>query len=140
MEQLELATVRDQWMRLELRSDRETLVDDKYLPVNWAEDSQLIDGDMEIAIKFFLDDAELDKNAGESVGFFLMNTEEAMLLRDVANAIVRVVKDVGPEAPTRAYVTASGWRNVVDLAKQAKELIALNDASVEQHGTSIPHE
>jgi hypothetical protein len=132
MEQLELATVSDQWMRLELRSDIETLIDDKYLPVNWAEDSRLIDGDLEIAIKFFLDDAELDKHSEESVGFFLMNIEEATLLRDITIAILGVVKDVGPEAPTRAYVTAPGWRNVVALAKLAKELIALNDASFAQ--------
>ncbi|AKF07258.1 SCO4402 family protein [Sandaracinus amylolyticus] len=78
-------------------------------------------------IHFLFDDTPLAQNAECTIGWYLVDADEARLVRDVISEIDRVFVAHGTEHPDAYFLALPAWDRVVSLARTAAATLKARD-------------
>lgn len=112
-------SVRFPEMRANLHGFSESLSDEAYQQRVWIErqPSPIRDSFTDV-VHFFYDDTTLAKNPDEWIGLILRDAAEVAAVKALTSAMDALFAELGTEQPDGVYVRASGWPQVVQLAKE----------------------
>ena len=86
-------------------------------------------GDVTDAVYRLVEDTWLDNWSAEKyVGTIFRDSAEAALVDVAALRVLRIMHQVGADAPVSAYVEHHGWPEAVRAAREAHVMLAANDA------------
>ena len=78
-------------------------------------------------VHFILDDAELDRDEDDHVGWFIRDANEAEYVRAAAKAVLAVLKTYGGSLTDAQYIAKPEWQHVLDTAKAALAAVRATD-------------
>jgi hypothetical protein len=85
-------------------------------------------GDVTDAVYRLVEDTWLDNWSAEKyVGTVFRDAQEASLVDVAVLRVLRIMHQVGPDAPVAAYVQHHGWPEAVRAAREAHLRLAAND-------------
>ncbi|MFG2194541.1 hypothetical protein [Streptomyces sp. NPDC048639] len=85
-------------------------------------------GDVTDAVYRLVEDTWLDNWSGEKyVGTIFRDSQEAALVDVAVLRVLRIMHQVGPDAPVSAYIAHHGWTEAVRAAREAHVRLATND-------------
>ncbi|MEU1308785.1 hypothetical protein ABZ419_07805 [Streptomyces cinnamoneus] len=85
-------------------------------------------GDVTDAVYRLVEDTWLDNwSAGKYVGTVFRDAGEAALVDVVVLRVLRIMHQVGADAPSSAYLEHQGWPEVVQAAREAHVRLAAGD-------------
>ncbi|MGP4113854.1 SCO4402 family protein [Streptomyces sp. 4N509B] len=85
-------------------------------------------GDVTDAVYRLVEDTWLDNwSADKYVGSVFRDSQEAALVDVAVLRVLRIMHQVGPDAPVSAYLQHHGWPEAVRAAREAHVRLALND-------------
>ncbi|AEW94744.1 MULTISPECIES: SCO4402 family protein [Streptomycetaceae] len=85
-------------------------------------------GDVTDAVYRLVEDTWLDNWSAEKyVGTIFRDAQEAALVDAAVLRVLRILHDVGADAPVRAYLDHPAWPDAVRAAREAHALLAGND-------------
>lgn len=86
-------------------------------------------GDVTDAVYRLVEDTWLDRWSAERyVGTMIRDSGEAALVDAAVLRVLRILHQVGPDAPSAAYLQHHGWPDAVRACRDAHIRLALNDA------------
>ncbi|MFD8911246.1 hypothetical protein [Streptomyces sp. NPDC059575] len=86
-------------------------------------------GDVTDAVYRLVEDTWLDNWSAEKyVGTIFRDSQEAALVDTAVLRVLRIMHQVGPDAPVSAYLDHSGWPEAVRAARDAHLRLATSDA------------
>jgi hypothetical protein len=113
-------------MRAELIGYLDSLADLDYQRRVWVDGGSfgnIVHDEMDYAIHFFYDDTKLASNPRETIGWFLLNEDEADLITKLVAAIDRIFLIYGMDLSDNDYISAPEWADVLVAAQNAKSKI-----------------
>jgi hypothetical protein len=116
-------------MRERLVEALEALADPNYQERVWLKrelPADLDDDGLDFVVHFFFDDTDLSRDPLGCVGWFIRDEHEAQLVREVVEALDRVIRDVGPGESDQEYLSNKSWPMVVSSARQALTAVQAN--------------
>lgn len=85
-------------------------------------------GDVTDAVYRLVEDTWLDSWSAEKyVGTIFRDSQEAAVVDAAVLRVLRIVHQVGADAPAAAYLEHHGWPEAVQVAREAHVLMATND-------------
>ena len=78
------------------------------------------------AINFIFDDTCLAENPSKAIDWFLTNEQESMAISALTQALNGLFDRYGVDLDKDEYLLKPEWRNVVEAAKHAQQLILSN--------------
>ncbi|MCP9944228.1 hypothetical protein LUX12_04600 [Streptomyces somaliensis] len=85
-------------------------------------------GDVTDAVYRLVEDTWLDNWSAEKyVGTMFRDRDEAGLVDQAVLRVLRIVHQVGPDAPVSAYLAHPGWPEAVRAAREAHVRLSVND-------------
>ncbi|MER5973599.1 hypothetical protein ABT112_28395 [Streptomyces sp. NPDC002055] len=85
-------------------------------------------GDVTDAVYRLVEDTWLDNWSAEKyVGTIFRDSQEAALVDVAVLRVLRIMHQVGPDAPVSAYLEHHGWQEAVRAAREAHVRLAAND-------------
>ncbi|MFI2434404.1 hypothetical protein [Streptomyces sp. NPDC018693] len=85
-------------------------------------------GDVTDAVYRLVEDTWLDNWSAEKyVGTIFRDSQEAALVDTAVLRVLRIMHQVGPDAPVAAYVDHQGWPEAVRAARDAHVRLAVSD-------------
>ncbi|HEX5567726.1 MAG TPA: hypothetical protein VFY14_12505 [Streptomyces sp.] len=85
-------------------------------------------GDVTDAVYRLVEDTWLDNwSADKYVGTIFRDAQEAALVDVAVLRVLRIMHQVGADAPVGAYLEHHGWPEAVHAAREAHVLLAVND-------------
>lgn len=85
-------------------------------------------GDVTDAVYRLVEDTWLDSWSAEKyVGTIFRDSQEAAVVDAAVLRVLRIVHQVGADAPAAAYLEHHGWPEAVQVAREAHVLLATND-------------
>lgn len=85
-------------------------------------------GDVTDAVYRLVEDTWLDSWSAEKyVGTIFRDSQEAVVVDAAVLRVLRIVHQVGADAPAAAYLQHPGWPEAVQVAREAHVLLAGND-------------
>ncbi|PSJ28516.1 hypothetical protein B7P34_11655 [Streptosporangium nondiastaticum] len=85
-------------------------------------------GDVTDAVYRLVEDTWLDNWSAEKyIGTIFRDSGEAALVDLAVLRVLRIMHQVGPDAPVSAYLEHHGWPEAVQAAREAHVRLALND-------------
>jgi hypothetical protein len=113
--------------RARLRSALHMLSDYSFQQQTWLAGADGY-GDVTDAVYRLVEDTWLDRwSADKYVGTILRDQAEAAAVDAAVLRVLRVLHEVGADAPAGAYLGHPGWPEVLVLAREAHVLLAVND-------------
>lgn len=113
--------------RARLRSALHMLSDPAFQQRTWLTGQDGF-GDVTDAVYRLVEDTWLDRWPAEKyVGTILRDAEEAALVDAAVLRVLRVLHEIGADAPATAYLAHPGWPEAVDAARAAHVRLALAD-------------
>ncbi|MFE3400131.1 MULTISPECIES: SCO4402 family protein [Streptomyces] len=86
-------------------------------------------GDVTDAVYRLVEDTWLDNWSAEKyVGTIFRDSAEAAAVDAAALRVLRIMHQVGADAPVSAYLEHHGWSEAVQAAREAHVMLATNDA------------
>ncbi|MEW2067899.1 hypothetical protein [Streptomyces sp. NPDC007346] len=86
-------------------------------------------GDVTDAVYRLVEDTWLDNWSAEKyVGTIFRDSAEAAAVDTAALRVLRIMHQVGADAPVSAYLEHHGWPEAVQAAREAHVMLATNDA------------
>jgi len=113
-------------MRSELIDYLNSLADLDYqrrVWVNGERFDKIVHDEMDYAIHFLYDDTDLASNPKDTIGWFLLNDEEADIIAKLVAAIDRIFLIYGMDLSDNDYISAPEWVDVLVAAQNAKNKI-----------------
>lgn len=83
-------------------------------------------------IHVFFDDFGLEEKQEELIGIILIDEKECQVIRDLLNALKKVLAEIGVEQPDTAYINSPLWDEVVKRAQSAHTIFKYNDELYEK--------
>nr|WP_236605214.1 hypothetical protein [Sandaracinus amylolyticus] len=74
---------------------------------------------LDVPVHFLFDDSVLADDAERAIGWYLVDADEAQLVRDVIGAIDRIFVAHGTEHPDQYFLELPEWTRVLGLARTA---------------------
>ncbi|MCX4747277.1 hypothetical protein OG455_17410 [Kitasatospora sp. NBC_01287] len=113
--------------RARLRSALHMLADPVFQHEYWAE-GRAGYGDITDAVYRLVEDSWLDRWSAEKyIGTIVRDAAEAALVDAAVLRVLRILHEVGADAPAAAYLGHPDWPEAVAAAAAAHELLAVND-------------
>jgi hypothetical protein len=113
--------------RSNVRSALHMLGDAEFQRSTWLEGRPGY-GDITDAVYRLVEDTWLDNwSADKYVGTIFRDTQEAALVDVAALRVLRIMHQVGPDAPAQAYLDHHGWPEAVRAAHEAHVRLATAD-------------
>ncbi|WP_082598023.1 MULTISPECIES: hypothetical protein [unclassified Kitasatospora] len=113
--------------RARLRSALHMLSDPAFQQQTWLTGQDGF-GDVTDAVYRLVEDTWLDRWPAEKyVGTILRDAEEAALVDATVLRVLRVLHEIGADAPAAAYLGHPGWPEAVDAARAAHVRLTLAD-------------
>jgi hypothetical protein len=85
-------------------------------------------GDVTDAVYRLVEDTWLDRWSAEKyIGTIVRDSTEAALVDTAVLRVLRILHQVGPDAPSSAYLQHHGWPEAVRACRDAHLRLALND-------------
>jgi hypothetical protein len=85
-------------------------------------------GDVTDAVYRLVEDTWLDNWSAEKyVGTIFRDSQEAALVDTAVLRVLRIMHQVGPDAPVDAYLNHHGWPEAVRAARDAHVRLAMSD-------------
>ncbi|WP_040915886.1 SCO4402 family protein [Streptomyces tsukubensis] len=114
--------------RLNVRSVLHMLSDPAFHQETWLAGREGY-GDVTDAVYRLVEDTWLDNWSAEKyVGTIFRDAAEAALVDAAVLRVLRIMHQVGPDAPVSAYLEHPGWPDAVRAAREAHVRLAGNDA------------
>ncbi|WP_184936074.1 SCO4402 family protein [Kitasatospora kifunensis] len=113
--------------RARLRSALHMLADPAFQQEYWAGGRPGY-GDVTDAVYRLVEDSWLDRWSAEKyIGTVVRDAAEAALVDAAVLRVLRILHEVGADAPAAAYLGHADWPEAVAAARAAHELLAVND-------------
>jgi hypothetical protein len=77
----------------------------------------------DFVIHFFFDDTELGENPEHTLGGILIDGHEVTAIRNIVDALDRVLHEVGLDRADADYVSSPRWQMVIETATAAYRLM-----------------
>ncbi|MBU7598405.1 hypothetical protein MTQ01_11965 [Streptomyces sp. XM4193] len=113
--------------RTNVRSALHMLSDSAFQRENWMSGSPAY-GDVTDAVYRLVEDTWLDNwSADKYVGTVFRDAQEAALVDSAVLRVLRIVHQVGADAPALTYLQHPNWPEAVQASREAHVLLAGND-------------
>ncbi len=127
---MELADLKYPNMRKELVEYLGCLEDKEYQINAWVNQifpPGIVFDNLDLTIHFLFDDTPLAKNADSTIGIFLYDESEAVLVARVVKELGALFDKYGTQLSDAEYLSKPEWQTVVSSAKQAYAALVGND-------------